>query len=309
MKTKRIPYLWAYIVSLILVTSILYVLLDAFLIPKSLVVVDPTENPVCDVTPGGTQVDKTVDITDTSYSESQTVVYKNITIEKVQENGYVYYVADIQLSNPAYLRTAFAKNTFGRNINQYTSTIAKNNKAILAINGDFYGFRDKGLIIRNGVLYRDNPRSPIDNRTLIIDKNGDFKFVTEGEVNGESLVAEGVTQSFSFGPVLIENGKLVDTSKQYWVAAKANPRVGIGQIGPLHYLFVVVDGRTGTSDGMTLPQLAQVLYDRGAITAYNLDGGGSSTMFYNGKVINRPTTDGNNIGERGVSDIIYITGK
>ena len=309
MKSKRIPYLWAYIVSLVLVTSILYVLLDAFLIPKSLVVMDPKENTVCDVTPGGTQVDKIVDVSATDYSESQTIVYKSIKIEKIQENGYVYYVADIQLSNPAYLRTAFAKNTFGRNINQYTSTIAKNNNAILAINGDFYGFREKGLIIRNSKLYRDNPRSPIDNRTMIIDKKGDFKFVTEGEVSGESLIADGVTQSFSFGPVLIENSKLVDTSKQYWVAAKANPRVGIGQLGPLHYLFVVVDGRTGTSDGMTLPELAQIFYKRGAIMAYNLDGGGSSTMFYNGKVINRPTTDGTNIGERGVSDIIYIVGK
>jgi exopolysaccharide biosynthesis protein len=308
MKIKRVPYLWAYVVSLVLVTSILYVLLDAFLIEKSIAVVDPSKNPVCDVTPGGTQVDKIVDVSDSTYKESQTVVYKSIKIDKITENGYVYYVADIQLSNPAYLRTAFAKNTFGRNINQYTSTIARNNKAILAINGDFYGFRDKGLIIRNGVLYRDNPRSAIDNRTLVIDKNGDFKFVTEGEVSGESLIKDGITQSFSFGPVLMENGKLVDTSKQYWVAAKANPRVGIGQIGPLHYLFVVVDGRTGTSEGMTLPELAQVFLKHGATIAYNLDGGGSSTMYYNGKVINQPTTSGT-IGERAVSDIIYITGK
>ncbi|MBN2849369.1 MAG: phosphodiester glycosidase family protein, partial [Erysipelotrichaceae bacterium] len=284
MKSKRFPYLWAYFVSLVLITFSLYVLLDAFLIPKSLVIVDPVD-PVCDVNPG--EGEKIVDITDTSYSESQTILYKSITIEKVVENGTVYYVADIQLNNVAYLKTAFAKNTFGRNITQYTSTIAKNNNAILAINGDFYGYRDKGLIIRNGVLYRDKPRSPIDNRTLVIDKNGDFKYVTEGEVSGESLVAEGALQSFSFGPVLIENGELVDTSDQYWVASKANPRVGIAQLGPLHYLFVVVDGRTENSDGMTLPQLAQVFKDRGAIMAYNLDGGGSATMWYNGKVINR----------------------
>jgi len=303
MKSKRFPYLWAYFVSLILITFSLYVLLDAFLIPKSLVIVEPVD-PVCDVNPG--EGEKIVDITDTSYNESQTILYKSITIEKVVENGTVYYVADIQLNNVAYLKTAFAKNTFGRNITQYTSTIAKNNNAILAINGDFYGYRDKGLIIRNGVLYRDKPRSPIDNRTLVIDKNGDFKYVTEGEVSGESLVAEGALQSFSFGPVLIENGELVDTSDQYWVAAKANPRVGIAQLGPLHYLFVVVDGRTENSDGMTLPQLAQVFKDRGAIMAYNLDGGGSATMWYNGKVINRPTTDGSSFGERGVSDIVYI---
>jgi hypothetical protein len=78
MKTKRYPYLWTYIVTLFLVTSVLYVLLDAFLIPKAEAIVDPNKNPVCDVTPGGEQIAKIVDVSDTTYSEKQTIVYKSI---------------------------------------------------------------------------------------------------------------------------------------------------------------------------------------------------------------------------------------
>ncbi len=335
MKQIRFPYLWAIFTALILVTTSAYVLLDAFVIPHALVEVTSIQT-VYETTPEESAIDTIVDVNADSSTESQTVIDNSIKISIHEKYGATYYVADIQLSNPAYLKTAFAKNTFGRNIVQYTSTIAKNNNAILAINGDFYGFRDTGLIIRNGVLYRDIPRSmPNDvlyrgrsrnirngffyrnnprsnssyNTTLVIDKNGDFKYVVEGETAGSSLIADGVTQSFSFGPVLVSNGEISnDATTQAWVAAQANPRAAIGQVGPLHYIFVVVDGRTGFSDGMTLPELAQVMADHGAINAYNLDGGGSSTMYYNGKVINRPTENGRSVRERQVSDIIYIAG-
>ncbi|MBN2704070.1 MAG: phosphodiester glycosidase family protein [Pontiellaceae bacterium] len=318
MKQNRFPYLWAIFSALILVATSAYVLLDAFLIPRALVEVAPIQT-VSETTPIDTIVDRNAD----SYTESQTTIENSVKISTHEKYGATYYVADIQLSNPDYLKTAFAKNTFGRNIVQYTSTIAKNNNAVLAINGDFYGFRDRGLIIRNGVLYRDNPRSIRNgffyrgrsrnnssyNTTLVIDKNGDFTYVAEGETAGATLIEDGVTQSFSFGPVLVSNGEISnDTTSQSWVAAQANPRAAIGQVGPLHYIFVVVDGRTGSSEGMTLPQLAQVMADHGAINAYNLDGGGSATMYYNGKVINRPT-DGRSFGERQVSDIVYIAGK
>ena len=72
-----------------------------------------------------------------------------------------------------------------------------------------------------------------------------------------------------------------------------------------HLVFVVVDGRSeGYSRGATLPELAQIMLDLGAATAYNLDGGGSSTMYFNGSVINQPS----NRGERATSDILYVAG-
>jgi exopolysaccharide biosynthesis protein len=85
-----------------------------------------------------------------------------------------------------------------------------------------------------------------------------------------------------------------------------NPRTAIAYVEPLHYLIVVSDGRTSESKGLKLYQMANFLKGLGATVAYNLDGGGSSTMYFGGKVINNPTTNGKTISEREVSDIVYI---
>ena len=85
----------------------------------------------------------------------------------------------------------------------------------------------------------------------------------------------------------------------------SNPRTAIGQISELHYVVIVSDGRTSESTGLSLLELAQEFKDRGCTTAYNLDGGGSSTMYFNGEIVNNPT-DGKSSGEREVSDIVYF---
>ena len=90
-------------------------------------------------------------------------------------------------------------------------------------------------------------------------------------------------------------------------AMASNPRTAICEIEPLHYLFVVADGRTDASEGLSLYELAQFLQENFTIrTAYNLDGGGSSTMVFNGQLVNHPTTSGSSISERSVSDVICI---
>ena len=86
----------------------------------------------------------------------------------------------------------------------------------------------------------------------------------------------------------------------------SNPRTAIGMIAPLHYVFVVADGRTAESAGLSLRALAEFMQSLGVQTAYNLDGGGSSTMVFQGAVVNNPTTNGGRIKERSVSDIVYI---
>ena len=60
------------------------------------------------------------------------------------------------------------------------------------------------------------------------------------------------------------------------------------------------------SAGLSLSQLAEFMKCLGVVSAYNLDGGGSSTMYFNGEIINNPTTNGRSIKERSVSDIVYI---
>jgi exopolysaccharide biosynthesis protein len=110
----------------------------------------------------------------------------------------------------------------------------------------------------------------------------------------------------SFGPALLIDGDVaVDSNSEVSRSMNSNPRTAIGQISPLHYIVIVSDGRTDASKGLSLLELANEFKERGCEVAYNLDGGGSSTMYFNGKVINNPT-DGRSISEREVSDIVYI---
>lgn len=239
-------------------------------------------------------------ITDNSYEDENI----SIKISTERTNNTTYYVADISISNSKYLKTALANDTYGRNIKETTSEMAENNNAIFAINGDYYGFRDYGFVIRNGVLYRETANE--DNDALVIDNNGNFSIVNESEVNAKELLNERAWQVLSFGPALIEEGDVVVGKNDEVSQAKtSNPRTAIGQIDELHYIVVVADGRTSESEGLSLYELAQVMKNYNCTTAYNLDGGGSSTMYFNGKVINNPTS-GRSIGERSVSDIVYI---
>lgn len=135
---------------------------------------------------------------------------------------------------------------------------------------------------------------------------------------------EKIHEKSDFHILVIDDGssskcqKIFDKAKQFATvirhqvnqgkgqAMASNPRTAIGIIDENHYIIVVSDGRTSESEGLSLYQLAEVMKSYGAKTAYNLDGGGSSTLYFNGQVINKPTTGGNKISERAVSDIVYI---
>ena len=107
---------------------------------------------------------------------------------------------------------AFADNSYGKNVTDKTSVIADENDAILAINGDYYGAREKGCVIRNGVAYRENNGNT---DILCIYADGTFKIVSPGEATSEQLVSEGVWQAFSFGPALVENGEISEQYMKY----------------------------------------------------------------------------------------------
>ena len=238
-----------------------------------------------------------------SYSDSNV----SITLKEYREYDSAIYVADITVSDVSYLKTALASNTYGRNITDTTSNMASDNNAVLAINGDYYGARQSGCVIRNGSLYRN---SSGNRDALAIMKNGEFEFVTEGETSAETLLGNGALQVFSFGPVLLENSSIsVSENDEVGMAMASNPRTAIGYLGKNHYVFVVSDGRTNESAGLSLYELAEFMQSLGVVDAYNLDGGGSSTMVFQGEVINTPTTNGHSSEERAVSDILYIGGK
>ena len=242
----------------------------------------------------------TKELTDTSYKDNNI----EINIKEYNEYDTKIYVADVILSDSSYLKTAFAKSSYGKNVTDYTSSIAKSVNAILAINGDYYGVQQSGYVLKQGVIYRNTASNRED---LVIYKNGSFEIINEKDISLEKLVEKGAYNILSFGPSLIENNKIsVTENDEVAKAMNSNPRTSIGIIDNNHYVFVVSDGRTNESSGLTLYELTNFMKTLGCKAAYNLDGGGSSTMYFNGQVINNPTTNGN-ISERKVSDIVYIS--
>ena len=235
-----------------------------------------------------------------------------IKIEKVESGSrndkITYFVADVQIKDTSNLYSAFAKNKFGRNIVETTSSMANDNNAIFAINGDYYGFREDGILIRNGVTYRDTATRD----GLAFYDDGTMKTYDETSTSEDDLISSGVLDTFSFGPTLVENSQAItnfdsvkiDKNMGNSSIQNSNPRTGVGMISPNHYVFVVVDGRKeGYSKGMTLNEFAQVFEELGCQAAYNLDGGGSSTMYFMGRVVNNPLGKSE---EREVSDILYF---
>ena len=321
-RSKRIAsLLWA----MLLFGFTVYAALDTFVIEHAYIVVEEptpaaestesTRQPetVVEITPSVTAVltaagsatpsaAATVISTENSYADANV----SITIREIRAYDSTVYVADVILSSPEYLQTAFANSVYGRNVTAKTSTIAESANALLAVNGDYYGARESGYVIRNGVLYRSKASRNAED--LVIYEDGTFGIIKESDISAQELLDSGAWNVLSFGPALLIDGEIaVDAGDEVGRAKASNPRTAIGIVDELHYLFVVSDGRTSASEGLSLLELAQVLQELGAKTAYNLDGGGSSTMVFQGKVVNNPTSNGRNISERSVSDIVCIT--
>lgn len=235
---------------------------------------------------------------DYSYEDER----RAICINRFIEENLVYYIADVQVSSVDVWRTALS----GKQMKPI-SEMLEGEDVVLAINADDYRTHSNGIIIRNGELLRKKGTS---RHLLIVDANGDLRVMTNrkgasASSLAEELLAERVWQTYEFGPALISEGLVLDFSEDFHListnARQKEPRTAIGQIGPLHYCIIVVDGRReGHSEGMSLQDLQELFLTCGVETAFNLDGGGSTEMWFMGEVINRPS----GARERRVSDAI-----
>ena len=295
MGTQNRKKSWAFpLYALALGAFTAYVLLNTFLVSRVYIQAAPAE------TAESTQSAEAV-VTETEYQDGNISI--RLSAYRVEDSAV--YVADIQLASPEYLKTALADNAYGKNLTEKTPVMARSAGAILAINGDYYGVQESGYVLRNGVLYRDTPVSGKED--LVIFADGSFRIIREDEISAQSLLEAGAEQILSFGPALVENGEVsVEKGQEVSRAKSGNPRTAIGIVGENHYVFVVSDGRTSDSQGLSLYELAEFMQSLGVTTAYNLDGGGSSTLYFNGQVVNQPTTNGKKIQERSVSDIVCI---
>lgn len=311
-KRLKKPFVYAGIFSLLLLLLDAGVLLKTFIIPSAIssVTEQPNTTDIDTNTDSNTDTNMDTDsdsqdatITETSYQDDNI----QISLEAFRKYDTTVYVADITLSSADYLKTALAQNTFGTNITEKTSELAEEKNAIFAINGDYYGANNRGYVIKNGVLYRSTIRDNSDYGDLVVYQDGTFGIIDETQISAGQLLQDGVTNLFAFGPTLIKDSTIaVSEHEEVGRAMSSNPRTAIGIVDSLHYIVLVSDGRTSESEGLSLYEVADIMQEYGCSTAYNLDGGGSSTMYFNGQIINNPTTNGRKISERSVSDIVYI---
>lgn len=275
--------------SLTLISSVIYVLLDTFVLEERY----------------GT-VNSSVAVSTTSSSTASSQDKTTISTKTYREHDTTIYVADIVLGEGETIQSALADNTYGKNITDTTSNIANSVGATIAVNGDYYGSRSSGYVIRNGELLRST-KSSDDQEDAVLYANGSMSIIREGDTTAQALLDKGALQVLSFGPGLVIDGSIsVDANDEVGKAMASNPRTAIGYLGDNHYVFVVADGRTTESEGLSLLELAEFMQTLNVEQAYNLDGGGSSTMYYEGEVINNPTTNGNTTSERSISDILYV---
>ena len=226
-------------------------------------------------------------ITENSYSSPDISI--TVTEESAANGSITYYLADIYVRDITCFQSALARDTYGSGFRDSISDMALLNNALLAVNGDYYGNTNEGVVIRNGVIYRVN-RTNCDVCVLYYD--GTMKVIPGSSFSLEDAIADGAWQAWTFGPALLDtDGEALTAFSSTSRIISANPRTAIGYYEPGHYCMVVVDGR-GESAGITLPALSQLFYDLGCTAAYNLDGGNSSIMVWGGDVINDPSGGG-----------------
>ncbi len=238
--------------------------------------------------------------TDTGYRDDTIIV----EIQEVQQDGSTYHVAYVKIATPSQLRTAVAGD-LGSNRTYKTSVLAQSMNAIIAINGDFYTQTKAGFIIRQGEVFRQKTSKNMD--LLLVDDNGDFHIVLRGHENQASEVKKlmkdcTIVNGFFFGPALVVDGvKQVIPETYQFNPFGDEPRAAIGQIGPLTYAVVTVDGRIANSQGVSMDELAAFMDQIGCQYAYGLDGGNSSALIFNNRLLSVKDVE-----ERAVSDIIYF---
>ena len=250
-----------------------------------------------DFTPGK-EVSPANYISETEYQDPTL----HVVIETGRKDNCDYWLARVTIGHPSQLRTA-AAGGFGNDFTTKGVYLARRQNAVLAIDGDYYSYYPYGIVLRQGKLYRDKLRQERD--VLAIDEDGNFHifFVpAKGEVpavyNGRKII-----NAFHFGPALVIDGEVGTLDASYWLAPESKrQRMCIAQTGPLEYMALCCAGPLRGSEGMDLMQFAQLAKELGAITAYNLDGGDSTMLIFNGQKIN----DKDNQNTRDISDIIYF---
>ena len=262
----------------------------------------PTPNPTATLTPTWLDEGAETIMSDILYQSSDIKLELSVCRDETSfEYDVDYYVVDIWLKDIHLLGTSCAGDGFHHRYVGRVKDMAASANAVAAINGDYYGFYNNGVVLRNGVLYKSSLDGYEDICVLYYD--GSMATYEADKVDFNELMTNDPWQIWNFGPSLLDENGVARSSfaADYSDLGSSNPRTAIGYFEPGHYCFVIVDGRSEDSMGLRLNELAELMQSLGCKVAYNLDGGQTSQLYWQGSIRNDPARGG-----RDTSDIIYI---
>lgn len=229
----------------------------------------------------------------------------SVTMETVEQelDGHFqrWYVADIYVADIGCLASYVENDSYESYVTTPALELAELAGAIVSINGDYCNAQaQSGFFVRNGTVYQQEELPRCDIAVLYTD--GSLETYAPGEYTVEEILERQPWQVWKFGPELLDGaGQPLESFNTSSAIEAANPRSALGYYEPGHYCFVVSEGRLRDGGyGLTMAELAQIFSDLGCKSAYNLDGGDSACMVFQGEVCNIRS------GQRELGDILLI---
>lgn len=223
--------------------------------------------------------------------------------QRVDDNTYTF--AEVKIAHASQFRRYLSGGKYNSGTHHTTSEMAESVNAVVASSGDFYGYRSCGVVVLNGLVYREKGQW-MD--TCYIDENGDLLFTRTGEITDKEAAQKFVDDnnirfSLCFGPVMIQGGKCcVPYNYSFGEINDKYARAALCQLDTLHYVVVDANYEHSRNETPTVRQFAKNLVAMGIPTAYALDGGQTATIVLNNQVINRVSYG----AQRSISDILYF---
>ncbi len=251
-----------------------------------------------------------------NYDGSPIYYYKDETIEvkcwKEEIDGLIVNFTEVKIAHPSQFRRKLVDNVISNKHLDYPLNIFRSVNGVVGMTSDYCAFRSMGTIVQYGKTVRSNLKGNLD--ILIYDDEGNLSSMTNRDFEKSELYgSEKVVYTFAFGPVLVDNYEIYtgrraknNPKRVSYPIGEVNqnyPRAAIGQFGyDKHYLLCAVDYRSKEMPGTNITRVAEIMQEKGCRFVYNMDGGQTSTMMFNGNVFNEVAYG----GQREVSDIMYF---
>ena len=235
-------------------------------------------------------------------------------------DGNTVTCMEVKVADASQFRRKITGDTYGSPVD-YLSNLNKSTNAVVSMNADFYQFRDYGVMVYDGVLYKCTDKrylihNGIDYKwyncldNCFITRDGDMIFTYFGEeFTWDSMQQfindNNISFSLSFGPILVDNYEVQTHYADWYPVGEVDQgysRAGFGQVDERHYLYMSLNHSDEKSARWTMLEFGQFFQSRGVEKAYAFDGGQTSEIIFNGEIYNHIDKS----SERWVSDMVYF---